>query len=85
MTLELRQVQESRNGGQQADSAHRFVEFTLSQDLMRRDDLGHWRFLMGLRMAELTSGDPQDLRQIVSTAPLESTDGRLTAGLSVEF
>ena len=85
VTLELRQVQESRNAVQQADSAHRFVEFTLSQDLMRRDDLGHWRFLMGLRMAELTSGDPEDLRQIASPAALESTDGRLTAGLSVEF
>jgi hypothetical protein len=87
VTLELREISESRksNPDSEVNSAQRLVEFTLSQDLMQREDLGRWRFLMGLSLAELTAGDTEDLRQIVSAERLDTTDGRLSAGLSLEF
>ena len=85
LTLELRGVQESRNAVPELDSAQRQVELTLVQDVLQRDDLGRWRFLMSLSVAEWTSGDPDDLRQIASADRLRATDSRLSAGLSLEF
>jgi len=85
VTLDLREVRESRKAMPDADSAQRQFEVTLVQDLLQRDDLGHWRFLMRLSMADWTSGDPGDLRQIASADRLDATDGRLSAGLSLEF
>ncbi len=85
MTLDLREVRELRKAMPDAISAQRQVALTLVQDVLQRDDLGRWRFLMSLSMAEWTSGDPSDLRQIASADRLEATDGRLSAGLSLEF
>ncbi len=85
VTLDLRDLRESRHANVDADSTQRQVELTLIQDLLQRDDLGRWRFLMSLSMAEWSSGDPGDLRQIASADRLEATDGRLSAGLSLEF
>jgi hypothetical protein len=85
VTLDLREVRESRAALPDADSGQRQIELTLVQDVLQRDDLGRWRFLMSLSMAEWTSGDPGDLRQIASADRLDSTDGRLSAGLSLEF
>jgi len=85
VTLELREIEESRRANPESESGQRLVELTLSQDLIQREDLGRWRFLMGLSMAELTAGDPEDLRQIFSADRLDTTDGRLSAGLSLEF
>jgi hypothetical protein len=85
VTLDLREVRESRKAMPDVDSAQRQVELTLVQDLLQRGDLGHWRFLMSLSMADWTSGDPGDLRQIASADRLDATDSRLSAGLSLEF
>ena len=85
VTLDLIDVQESRQAMPMADSSHRSVGLTLSQDLPRREELGRWRFLMGLSMDDTSSGDPDDLRQIATTERLETTDARLSAGLSLEF
>ena len=84
LTLDMRAIQESQ-AIPDADSAQRQVELTLVQDVLQRDDLGRWRFLMSFSMAEWTSGDPGDLRQIASADRLDATDGRLSAGLSLEF
>ncbi|TDI50248.1 MAG: carboxypeptidase regulatory-like domain-containing protein [Acidobacteria bacterium] len=85
VTLELRGVQESRKAMPASDSAQRHVELTLVQDVLQRDDLGRWRFLVSLSVAEWTAGDPDDLRQIASADRLDATDSRLSAGLSLEF
>ncbi len=85
LTLDLREVRESRRAMSDADSGQRQVELTLVQDVLQRDDLGRWRFLMSLSLAEWTSGDPSDMRQIASADRLDAIDGRLSAGLSVEF
>ena len=85
VTLDLREVRESRNAMPESDSSQRQVELTLVQDVLQRDDLGRWRFLMSLSMAEWTAGDPADLRQIASAERFDATDGRLSAGLSLEF
>ncbi|NIM01594.1 MAG: hypothetical protein GTN89_12265 [Acidobacteria bacterium] len=83
--LDLRDIRESRRDAPDGDSAQRQVELTWIQDLLQRDDLGRWRFLMSLSMAEWSSGDPGDLRQIATADRLDATDGRLSAGLSLEF
>jgi len=85
LTLDLTDVEESRRAMPLTGSTHRSVGLTLSQDLPRREDLGRWRFLMGLSRDESTAGDPEDLRQIASADRLDTTDTRLSAGLSLEF
>ncbi len=85
VTLDLRELKESRTAMPEADSSQRQLELTVVQDVLQREDLGRWRFLMSLSMAEWTSGDPGDLRQIASADRLDATDGRLSAGLSLEF
>jgi len=85
VTLELRAIEESRRAMPESDSEQRQVELTLVQDVLQRDDLGRWRFLMSLSVAEWIAGDPDDLRQIASTDRLKATDSRLSAGLSLEF
>ena len=85
VTLDLIDVRESRQAMPMVGSTHRSVGLTLSQDLPRSEELGRWRFLMGLSMDDTSSGDPDDLRQIATTERLETTDARLSAGLSLEF
>jgi len=85
-SIALQQMKERADGMDYEHGAtHRSIEFALAQRVMQRDDLGHWRFLFALSLARLAADDAGQLRQVVSSEPLQSTDGRLTAGLSLEF
>jgi hypothetical protein len=86
LSIALQQMKESVDVlDHDRGATHRSIEFALAQRVMQRDDLGQWRFLLALSLARLASDDAGQLRQVVSTEPLQSTDGRLTAGLSLEF
>jgi hypothetical protein len=65
-------------------SLQRSLELRLAQDVMRRRDLGNWRFLMAVRLASLVADPSDDALEGTDVALLDSLS-RISAGLSVEF
>ncbi len=59
------------------------VEFRVGQELMRLKDLGTWRLLMAVRMAETSEND--EPVPIEDYALLDALSGGVRAGLSVSF
>ena len=85
--LEYRQIDESRaaEGMLERGAEQRSVELRLIQDLMRLRTIGHWRLLMGVRVASVEASE-DDGWLAASTEPiLDSMRGRVSAGLSLEF
>ena len=70
--------------GEESATRQESLELRLTQDLMRRHDLGHWRLLMDVRVASMET-DSEDWLAAGNARIVDALGGRLRAGLSVEF
>jgi hypothetical protein len=83
--VEYRNIAGRARGDDAAESRQEYLELRLIQDVLRLQTLGHWRFLMAVRLASLESENENDWVPGDDAVLLAETNSGVSAGLSVSF
>ncbi len=85
LQLEYRRIEEEATDAAAAGSVQDLIELRLTQDLMRFEALGHWRFLMAVRMASQETAGSDEWIPNDEARALHAFNRGVSAGLSVSF